>query len=98
MESIILSCLESKNDAIVDHLLQECDLIGKFLQTDKNPVLSGDSNQVDALIMQLFPIFLRAIINKESGAVIKLHDYAVSLTLLCSNSLLYLLPENVHLG
>ncbi|MBA0584575.1 hypothetical protein Gorai_015380, partial [Gossypium raimondii] len=43
--SIILSCLESKNDAIVDHLLQECDLIGKFLQTDKNPVLSGDSNQ-----------------------------------------------------
>ncbi|XP_012476409.2 uncharacterized protein LOC105792397 isoform X1 [Gossypium raimondii] len=43
--SIILSCLESKNDAIVDNLLQECDLIGKFLQTDKNPVLSGDSNQ-----------------------------------------------------
>ncbi|KAK8491739.1 hypothetical protein V6N12_055691 [Hibiscus sabdariffa] len=45
VESIILSCLESKNDAIVDHLLQECDLIGKFLQTDKHPILSGDGNQ-----------------------------------------------------
>ncbi|KAK8562293.1 hypothetical protein V6N12_010377 [Hibiscus sabdariffa] len=45
VESIILSCLESKNDAIVGHLLQECDLIGKFLQTDKNPILSGDDNQ-----------------------------------------------------
>ncbi|MBA0866897.1 hypothetical protein Goshw_025447 [Gossypium schwendimanii] len=45
VESIILSCLESKNDAIVDHLLQECDLIGKFLQTDKHQILSSDSNQ-----------------------------------------------------
>ncbi|PPD86839.1 hypothetical protein GOBAR_DD16236 [Gossypium barbadense] len=46
VESIILSCLESKNDAIVDHLLQECDLIGKFLQTDKHQILSSDSNQL----------------------------------------------------
>ncbi|XWS74289.1 hypothetical protein CRYUN_Cryun02cG0202300 [Craigia yunnanensis] len=46
VESIIISCLESKNDAIVDHLLQECDLIGRFLQTDKHPILSGDNNQL----------------------------------------------------
>ncbi|KAK8641496.1 hypothetical protein V6N13_010897 [Hibiscus sabdariffa] len=45
VESIILSCLESKNDAIVGHLLQKCDLIGKFLQTDKHPILSADGNQ-----------------------------------------------------
>ncbi|XVE79766.1 hypothetical protein DITRI_Ditri14bG0082900 [Diplodiscus trichospermus] len=45
VESITLSCLESKSDAIIDHLLQECDLIGKFLQTDEHPILSGDSNQ-----------------------------------------------------
>ncbi|XP_059430546.1 uncharacterized protein LOC132164134 isoform X2 [Corylus avellana] len=45
VESIILSCLESKSDAIVNHLLRECDLIGKILQTDKHPILSGDSNQ-----------------------------------------------------
>uniref|UniRef100_A0A6M2F8C8 Uncharacterized protein n=1 Tax=Populus davidiana TaxID=266767 RepID=A0A6M2F8C8_9ROSI len=42
VESIIMSCLETKSDAMVDHLFQECDLIGKFLQTDKNPVISGD--------------------------------------------------------
>lgn len=47
VESIVLSCLESKLDAIVDHLLRECDLIGKVLQADKNPVLSGDSNKVN---------------------------------------------------
>ncbi|KAM1654152.1 hypothetical protein EV1_006599 [Malus domestica] len=45
VDSIISSCLESKSDAIVDHLLRECDLIGKFLQTDKNPILSGDANK-----------------------------------------------------
>jgi len=41
-----MSCLETKSDAMVDHLLQECDLIGKFLQTDKNPVISGDTIKV----------------------------------------------------
>ncbi|KAG5248247.1 serine/threonine-protein phosphatase regulatory [Salix suchowensis] len=45
VESIIMSCLETKSDAMVDHLLQECDLIGKFLQTDKNPLISGDNNK-----------------------------------------------------
>ncbi|KAI4334392.1 hypothetical protein L6164_019090 [Bauhinia variegata] len=45
VESIIFSCLESKTDAIVDHLLQECDLIGKVLQADKHPILSGDNSQ-----------------------------------------------------
>ncbi|GMJ15447.1 hypothetical protein like AT1G07990 [Hibiscus trionum] len=44
VENIILSCLESKNDAILDHLLHKCDLIGRFLQTDKQPILSADSN------------------------------------------------------
>lgn len=46
MESIILSCLESKSDTIVNHLLQDCNLIGRFLQMDKNPILSGDNDQV----------------------------------------------------
>ncbi|XP_052185073.1 uncharacterized protein LOC127796751 [Diospyros lotus] len=46
VESIIFSCLESKNNTkIVDHLFQECDLIGKILQTDKHPILSRDLNQ-----------------------------------------------------
>ncbi|CAJ2654436.1 serine/threonine-protein phosphatase 6 regulatory subunit 3-B-like isoform X2 [Trifolium pratense] len=45
IESIILSCLESKADAIVDHLLQDCDLIRRFLQVDKQCVLSAEGNQ-----------------------------------------------------
>ncbi|XP_025685248.1 uncharacterized protein [Arachis hypogaea] len=44
VESIILSCLESKTDAITDHLLRECDLIGRFLQADKQRILSAESN------------------------------------------------------
>ncbi|KAL2488743.1 SIT4 phosphatase-associated family protein [Forsythia ovata] len=43
--SIICSCLESKNNAVVDHLFQECNLVGKVLQTDKNPTLSGELDQ-----------------------------------------------------
>ncbi|WCJ41014.1 SIT4 phosphatase-associated family protein [Euphorbia peplus] len=42
VESIIVSCLETKSDAMVDHLLGECDFIGQLLQTDKNPMLSPD--------------------------------------------------------
>ncbi|MCD7457393.1 hypothetical protein HAX54_035016 [Datura stramonium] len=45
VESIIYSCLESKNSTIVDHLLEERNLIGKIIQTDKQPTVSGDGNQ-----------------------------------------------------
>ncbi|XP_059314622.1 uncharacterized protein LOC132065310 isoform X2 [Lycium ferocissimum] len=45
VESIIYSCLESKNTTIVDHLFEECNLIGKIIQTDKQPTVSGDGNQ-----------------------------------------------------
>ncbi|KAH9700599.1 serine/threonine-protein phosphatase 6 regulatory subunit 3 isoform x1 [Citrus sinensis] len=45
VESIIFSCLESKSDTMVDHLLRECDLMGKVLQTDKSPLLSGESDK-----------------------------------------------------
>ncbi|XP_027342210.1 serine/threonine-protein phosphatase 6 regulatory subunit 3-like isoform X2 [Abrus precatorius] len=44
VESIIVSCLESKTDAIVDHLLRDCDLIGRILQADKRSILSADRN------------------------------------------------------
>ncbi|KAI9077081.1 hypothetical protein K1719_040903 [Acacia pycnantha] len=45
VESIILSCLESKTDDVVDYLLQECDIIGKGLRADKNPVFYSDGDQ-----------------------------------------------------
>lgn len=44
VESIIYSCLESKNNTIIDHLFLECSLTTKILQTDKTPILSGDIN------------------------------------------------------
>ncbi|CAJ2660694.1 unnamed protein product [Trifolium pratense] len=44
VESIVLSCLESKTEAIVDHLLRDCDLIGRIIQADKHSVLSSDRN------------------------------------------------------
>ncbi|XP_027773377.1 serine/threonine-protein phosphatase 6 regulatory subunit 3-like isoform X3 [Solanum pennellii] len=45
VESIIISCMESKNKIIVDHLFEECDLIGKILQTDKQSTISSDEKQ-----------------------------------------------------
>ncbi|KAL5998359.1 hypothetical protein ACLOJK_009299 [Asimina triloba] len=44
VESIIVSCLESKNSTIIDHLLLDCDLIGKMLKADGHSLLSGDSD------------------------------------------------------
>lgn len=41
-----MSCLASKNIAIVDHLFCDCGIISKFLQADRNPFLSRDSNVV----------------------------------------------------
>ncbi|KAH0777965.1 hypothetical protein KY290_009376 [Solanum tuberosum] len=45
VESIIYSCLESKTNTIIDHLFEECNLIGKIIRTDKQPTVSGDGNQ-----------------------------------------------------
>ncbi|XP_059297542.1 uncharacterized protein LOC132050338 isoform X3 [Lycium ferocissimum] len=45
VESIIYSCVESKSNIIVDHLFEECDLIGKILQTDKQSTVSSDEKQ-----------------------------------------------------
>ncbi|KAJ4903152.1 SIT4 phosphatase-associated family protein [Raphanus sativus] len=43
VESIILSCLENKSEAMVNHILQDCNLISKILSSDKDSVLSGDN-------------------------------------------------------
>ncbi|KAL2984156.1 hypothetical protein AAZX31_12G072800 [Glycine max] len=50
VESIISSCLESKSNAIIDHLLRDCDLVGMFLQTDKHCILSAESSQVNPTV------------------------------------------------
>ncbi|KAF8110305.1 hypothetical protein N665_0085s0034 [Sinapis alba] len=43
VESILLSCLENKSELMVNHILRECNLIEKFLASDKDSNLSGDS-------------------------------------------------------
>ncbi|KAL0723710.1 hypothetical protein Bca4012_038309 [Brassica carinata] len=43
VEAIILSCLENKSDLMVNHILRECNMIGKFLASDKDSDLAGDS-------------------------------------------------------
>ncbi|KAL8167475.1 LOW QUALITY PROTEIN: hypothetical protein V2J09_008974 [Rumex salicifolius] len=45
VESIMLSCMESKNDSIVYHIFKECDLINKILKADRQPLLSDDPVQ-----------------------------------------------------
>ncbi|XWS16660.1 hypothetical protein CRYUN_Cryun34aG0110100 [Craigia yunnanensis] len=44
VENIILSCLESKNVPLVEHLLRECNLLGKILEAEKNCTLASDPN------------------------------------------------------
>ncbi|KAI3511788.1 hypothetical protein L1887_18946 [Cichorium endivia] len=48
IESIIFSCLESTNNAVIDHLFQGCGLFQKILQTENNPFLSGNQPTLPA--------------------------------------------------
>ncbi|KAL5977133.1 hypothetical protein ACLOJK_021475 [Asimina triloba] len=42
VESIVISCLESKKDALIDHILQDCHLVKRILGAEKNSSLSID--------------------------------------------------------
>ncbi|XP_043700614.1 serine/threonine-protein phosphatase 6 regulatory subunit 3-like [Telopea speciosissima] len=42
VENIIVSCLESKKLPLIEHLLHNCDLVGKILGAEKNCTLSTD--------------------------------------------------------
>lgn len=46
VENIIISCLESKNSSLQEHLLRDCDFIGKIIQTEKHFTLDADANKV----------------------------------------------------
>ncbi|CAN7096878.1 unnamed protein product [Brassica rapa subsp. narinosa] len=48
VESIILSCLESNSDLMVNYIVRECNLIGKFLASDRDSNLSSDSQHTVA--------------------------------------------------
>lgn len=47
VENVIFSCLESKNSQLVDHLLSECNLIGRILEAENESTLTAtDSDKV----------------------------------------------------
>ena len=54
VESIVSTCMESRNDLVIDHLFKECDLVGKILDAERNPLFSGDRNLVNACMAMCF--------------------------------------------
>ncbi|WOL15710.1 serine/threonine-protein phosphatase 6 regulatory subunit 3-like [Canna indica] len=46
VENVIGSCLESKRTLLIEHILQDCDIIGRILAAEKQYLLSTDSSQV----------------------------------------------------
>ncbi|CAH8359802.1 unnamed protein product [Eruca vesicaria subsp. sativa] len=51
VENVVLSCLESKNSQLLDHLLNECNLIGSILEAEKNSVLTAsDSDKLQPTV------------------------------------------------
>ena len=46
MENIIVSCLESKQDHLIAHVLDECELVTRILEAEKNSALSIDLTKV----------------------------------------------------
>jgi serine/threonine-protein phosphatase 6 regulatory subunit 3 len=45
VECIISSCLESNSTIVIDHLFQECDLLGKLLVADEKPFAIDDPSK-----------------------------------------------------
>ncbi|KAH9288198.1 hypothetical protein KI387_032315, partial [Taxus chinensis] len=45
VESIIFSCLDGNNTTLLEHLVQDCNLVGRILAADGNPIVSGDENK-----------------------------------------------------
>ncbi|OIT06162.1 PREDICTED: serine/threonine-protein phosphatase 6 regulatory subunit 3 [Nicotiana attenuata] len=50
VETIIVSCLESKNVQFVEHLLSDCNLVGKILKAEKNSTLAADPTKPTASV------------------------------------------------
>ncbi|KAI4385495.1 hypothetical protein MLD38_003514 [Melastoma candidum] len=42
VESILLTCFESRTEGMIDHLFVECNLIERILHADNNPIVSTD--------------------------------------------------------
>lgn len=74
IENIIVSCLESKNAPLVEHLLRECDLVGKILQAEKNFTLSADGEKVALPSLYLVLNFYRWQLWKWYVSIVLFHS------------------------
>ncbi|PKA52342.1 hypothetical protein AXF42_Ash010238 [Apostasia shenzhenica] len=45
VENIVASCIESERPLLLEHLLQDCDIVSKILGAEKQPTVSPDSNK-----------------------------------------------------
>ncbi|XP_020102860.1 serine/threonine-protein phosphatase 6 regulatory subunit 3-B isoform X2 [Ananas comosus] len=45
VENIIVSCLESKRNVLIEHVLNDCNIVGKILEAEKQPTLQSDSTK-----------------------------------------------------
>ncbi|KAJ6825771.1 serine/threonine-protein phosphatase 6 regulatory subunit 3-like isoform X1 [Iris pallida] len=45
VESIMVSCLESKSTLLVEHVLQDCDILSKIMVAEKQPLLLTDCSK-----------------------------------------------------
>ncbi|XP_020673791.1 serine/threonine-protein phosphatase 6 regulatory subunit 3 isoform X2 [Dendrobium catenatum] len=45
VENIVGSCLESKKTLLVDHILNDCEIVAKILEAEKQHILQTDSNK-----------------------------------------------------
>ncbi|KAL6992191.1 hypothetical protein U1Q18_010298 [Sarracenia purpurea var. burkii] len=45
VEHIIMSCLESNTVSFIEHLLHDCNLVGRILEAEKNFTLAADQNK-----------------------------------------------------
>lgn len=65
VESIIYSCLESRNDTMMDHLFQDCSLITKIQQADNYSTLNQVTNQLSLYECKIFLIPFKCICNTQ---------------------------------
>ncbi|KAK2448293.1 SIT4 phosphatase-associated family protein [Trifolium repens] len=45
VENIIVSCLESKSSSLQEHILRDCDFVGKIIQAEKHLTLEAGTNK-----------------------------------------------------
>ena len=50
VENIIVSCLEGKRTELIEHVLNDCDIVGKILVAERLSSLSTESNAVRAYL------------------------------------------------